>query len=114
MSIDRPDIAAVIHADVPCSIEAYYQEIGRAGRDGRAATATLLWHYADVKTREFLIDRNRDEDRERPGIEPEELERRKQLEHKKLRRMVAYAETTACLRATILRYFGDPAATDPC
>ena len=58
MGIDRADIEAVIHADLPASIEAYYQEIGRAGRDGRPATATLLWHYADVKTREFLIDQS--------------------------------------------------------
>ncbi|MBI4262918.1 MAG: ATP-dependent DNA helicase RecQ [Acidobacteria bacterium] len=52
MGIDRPDIDAVIHADLPGSIEAYYQEIGRAGRDGRPAAATLLWTYADVRTRE--------------------------------------------------------------
>ena len=115
MGIDRPDIEAVIHADLPGSIEAYYQEIGRAGRDGRAATATLLWHYADIKTREFLIDRARDDLRpSRMEIDPVERDRRKALEHVKLRRMVAYAETAACLRATILRYFGDPAAREPC
>jgi ATP-dependent DNA helicase RecQ len=122
MGIDRPDIEAIIHADIPGSIEAYYQEIGRAGRDGRPATATLLWNYADVKTREFLIDRDRDEQatpslsKGRRGVEidPIELERRKELEHKKLRRMVAYANTTACLRATILRYFGDPAVREAC
>lgn len=145
MGIDRPDVDAVVHADIPGSIEAYYQEIGRGGRDGRPAAATLLWNYADVKTREFLIDHGRQED---PGrfptsamsvdvskgpstvspamtrslskgrravvIDPAELERRRQLEHKKLRRMVAYAGTTACLRATILRYFGDLAAREPC
>jgi ATP-dependent DNA helicase RecQ len=131
MGIDRPDIDAVIHADVPGSIEAYYQEIGRGGRDGRPAAATLLWNYADVKTREFLIDHGRDEEGGRPSTAPGtapsrskgrqaveidlgELERRKQLEHKKLRRMAAYASTTACLRATILRYFGDPTAHEPC
>jgi ATP-dependent DNA helicase RecQ len=116
MGIDRPDIEAVVHADVPGSIEAYYQEIGRAGRDGRPAAATLLWTYADVKTREFLIDHARDDDprRVRAEIDREELERRKALEHAKLRRMIAYAETAACLRMTILRYFGDPAAGEPC
>jgi len=116
MGIDRPDIEAVVHADLPGSIEAYYQEIGRGGRDGRAATATLLWHYADVKTREFLIDHARDDDPRpsRAAIDPVDRDRRKALEHLKLRRMVAYAETAACLRATILRYFGDPAARELC
>jgi ATP-dependent DNA helicase RecQ len=116
MGIDRPDVEAVVHMDIPGSIEAYYQEIGRAGRDGRAATATLLWNYADVKTREFLIDRGRDEpsDRVRVAVDPSELARRKELEHKKLRRMVAYADSAGCLRATILRYFGDPAAPTAC
>ena len=115
MGIDRPDVESVIHVDIPGSIEAYYQEIGRAGRDGRPATATLLWNYADVKTREFLIDRERDEtDRRDVPLDPLEVARRKELEHKKLRRMVAYADTAGCLRATILRYFGDPAAREPC
>lgn len=116
MGIDRPDVEAVIHVDIPGSLEAYYQEIGRAGRDGRPATATLLWNYAGVKTREFLIDRGRDDP---PGhrsvpLDPAEVARRKEIEHKKLRRMVAYADGAGCLRATILRYFGDPAAREPC
>jgi ATP-dependent DNA helicase RecQ len=115
MGIDRPDVEAVIHMDIPGSLEAYYQEIGRAGRDGRAAAATLLWNYADVKTREFLIDQTRDDDDRRMApLDPGEVKRRKDLEHKKLRRMVAYADTAGCLRATILRYFGDPAAADAC
>lgn len=116
MGIDRPDVEAVVHYAIPGSVEAYYQEIGRAGRDGRPATATLLWDYADVSIRRFLIDSPR---RDRPGrpvlpADPEEVARRKEIEHRKLERMIAYAEADSCLRATILRYFGDPAVREPC
>jgi ATP-dependent DNA helicase RecQ len=117
MGIDRPDVEAVVHYAIPGSVEAYYQEIGRAGRDGRPATATLLWDYADVSTREFLIDSpRRDNSGHRRGVPltPEETARRRALEHAKLRRMVEYAETSSCLRATILRYFGDPEVREPC
>ncbi len=117
MGIDRPDVDAVVHYAIPGSVEAYYQEIGRAGRDGRAATATLLWDYGDVTTREFLIDSpRRDNSGHRRGVplDPEEAARRRALEHAKLRRMVDYADTPACLRATILRYFGDPDVREPC
>lgn len=116
MGIDRPDVVAVVHFAIPGSVEAYYQEIGRGGRDGRPATATLLWDYADVATRQFLIDAP---SRPKPGrpliaIDPTEMLRRKEIEHGKLQRMIAYAETSQCLRATILRYFGDPTIRQPC
>jgi ATP-dependent DNA helicase RecQ len=118
MGIDRPDVDAVVHYAIPGSIEAYYQEIGRAGRDGRAATATLLWDYADVETRRFLIDCPRKDNsahrRASASLDPEEAARRRTLEHAKLRRMVEYADTDACLRSTILRYFGDPDVREPC
>ena len=114
MGIDRPDVEAVVHYAIPGSVEAYYQEIGRAGRDGRPATATLLWDRADVDIRRFLIDSPRREKPRRIPPDPAESARRKELEHRKLDRMIAYARTPACLRATILRYFGDPAARQPC
>src|SRR5437867_4144618 len=116
MGIDRPDVEAVIHMDIPGSLEAYYQEIGRAGRDGRPATATLLWDYADIATRQFLIDSPR---RDRPGrpaavVDPVELARRKEIDHRKLQRMIEYAGGAGCLRGAILRYFGDSALREPC
>ncbi len=115
MGIDRPDLEVVVHRDLPGSLEAYYQEIGRVGRDGRPATATLLWNYADVKTREFLIERRSDDDSgDVRSMTEEEVAHRVELERRKLRRMVAYADSAACLRNTILKYFGDPAAGQDC
>lgn len=115
MGIDRPDLEVVVHKDIPGSLEAYYQEVGRVGRDGRRATATLFWNYADVKTREFLIERRSEEDSDNAEpLDPHELSRRTELERLKLRRMVSYADSSACLRNTILRYFGDPAAGADC
>jgi len=137
MGIDRPDIEAVVHFEIPGSLEAYYQEIGRGGRDGREARATLLWNFADVRTREFFIEKeDAEEDPRRrepprgfggpqgpafaeatagkpplrlPGHTPSpaERERKRELDRKKLRRMIAYADGTACLRATLLSYFGE-------
>src|SRR5262249_51789214 len=69
---------------------------------------------ADVSTRQYLIDSPRRDKPGRPPIDDEEAARRKALEHAKLQRMVEYADTGACLRATILQYFGDPAARDRC
>ena len=117
MGIDRPDIEAVVHYEIPGSLEAYYQEIGRGGRDGRPADAVLLWNYVDVRTREFLIDReSADEDprRERAPSDPEQRERRRELERKKLRRMISYADSTGCYRATLLGYLGEQDVAPRC
>ena len=105
MGIDRPDVDAVVHFAIPGSLEAYYQEIGRAGRDGRPATATLLWDYADIATRQFLIDSPR-----RGHLAAATRE----LEHRKLSQMVAYAREHGCLRGAILGYFDDPALPERC
>jgi ATP-dependent DNA helicase RecQ len=117
MGIDRPDVDAVVHFEIPGSIEAYYQEIGRGGRDGRAARITLLWNYVDVRTREFLIDRDDDDPvrlRDRPPVTPAQRERRRELDRLKLSRMVAYADAAGCLRARLLRYFGEEGVPDRC
>ena len=116
MGIDRPDVESVVHFAIPGSVEAYYQEIGRAGRDGRAATATLLFHHEDIQTRQYLIESSGRDKRVRAVAPTDAAEsaRRKQFERQKLDRMVAYAQTRDCLRATILRYFGDTALSDRC
>ena len=104
MGIDRPDVDAVVHLAIPGSVEAYYQEIGRAGRDGRAATATLLWDYADVSLRQFLIDSPRPGRASHAGSDYDagEMVARKAIEHSRLQRMIAYADTGGCLRGTVL------------
>jgi ATP-dependent DNA helicase RecQ len=98
MGIDRPDLRAVIHWDVPGSIEAYYQEAGRAGRDGRPARCELLFNHADVRTQEFFIQES----------DPETGER----DRSRLRRLLAYVHSRSCRHKTILRYFGDPAGEE--
>ena len=117
MGIDRPDLEAVVHFEIPGSLEAYYQEIGRGGRDGRPAEATLLWNYVDVRTREFFIERDDPEDDPRfarAGSDPEQRERKRDLDRRKLKRMIAYADTASCYRATILSYFGERDAAPAC
>ena len=105
MGIDRPDIEAVVHFEIPGSLEAYYQEIGRGGRDGRRADATLLWNYVDVRTREFLIEQVEE------SVQGND---RRELESKKLARMIAYADSSGCYRATLLRYFGERETSADC
>ena len=107
MGIDRPDVEAVVHFELPGSLEAYYQEIGRGGRDGRRADATLLWNYVDVRTREFLIEQSDDAPGRGGGGDAIERERKRDLDRRKLARMIAYADSSGCYRATILGYFGE-------
>jgi ATP-dependent DNA helicase RecQ len=117
MGIDRPDVEAVVHFEIPGSLEAYYQEIGRGGRDGRPAVATLLWNYADVRTREYFIEREDEEAdprRQRAPLDPEQRERKRELDRRKLKRMIAYADSTGCLRATLLGYFGESGVSGHC
>ncbi|TJV08352.1 MAG: ATP-dependent DNA helicase RecQ, partial [Mesorhizobium sp.] len=97
MGIDKPDVAYVFHTDLPGSLEAYYQEIGRAGRDGRAAEAHMLFGLGDIRMRRLFID---DEDA------PAEHKRRA---HGRLDTLIGYCETAQCRRQILLGYFGEPA-----
>ncbi|HEY2796777.1 MAG TPA: ATP-dependent DNA helicase RecQ [Thermoanaerobaculia bacterium] len=111
MGIDRPDVEAVVHFEIPGSLEAYYQEIGRGGRDGRRADATLLWNFVDVRTRRFLIEQTEEPAMPVPG---RDAESRRDLDRRKLARMIAYADSSGCYRATILGYFGERGAPPAC
>ena len=119
MGVDRPDIRFVVHWDVPGSIEAYYQEIGRAGRDGKPAFCDLLFNYADVRTQEFFIENNfahgRDEDDEgRPAPSPAEAEAARRLKRAKLDAMLQFVDCRGCRHKYILEYFGEDATHAKC
>ena len=103
MGIDKSNVSYVVHYNMPGSVEAYYQEAGRAGRDGSPAECLLLWCDGDIATGRFFIEQESTHE----GLTVEEAEvvcasRRRMLES-----MVGYCYTTGCLRAYILRYFGE-------
>jgi ATP-dependent DNA helicase RecQ len=105
MGIDKPDVRFVAHLDLPRSIEGYYQETGRAGRDGLQARAWMAWSAADVVQQRRMIDSGEGE----PGMDYETYRR---LARNRLDALVGLSETTACRRQQLLAYFGEEAM--PC
>jgi ATP-dependent DNA helicase RecQ len=101
MGIDKPDIRYVAHLSMPGSMEAYYQEIGRAGRDGRPAEAMMFYGLSDARMRRQFIDQDGED------------EAHKRREHKRLDALLAYCEATRCRRLALLAYFGETDG-EPC
>jgi ATP-dependent DNA helicase RecQ len=100
MGIDKPDVRFVCHADLPSNVEAYYQEIGRAGRDGLAADTLTLYGMGDMQLRRMQIE------------QAESSDERKRIERQRLNALLALAEAPRCRRQTLLGYFGE--SSEPC
>jgi ATP-dependent DNA helicase RecQ len=100
MGIDKPDVRFVAHVDLPGSVEAYYQELGRAGRDGKPAEAAMFFGLDDIRMRRHFIE------------ESDADEARKRVDHRRLDALVSLCEAVECRRRTLLAYFGE--TTEAC
>ena len=107
MGVDKADIRFVIHSGMPSSMEGYYQEAGRAGRDGEKAYCILLHSGADVGLRHFFIRKSREE-MQKQGKNIAEIEKITNAQYDKLEAITNYVENNKCRRDTILSYFSDP------